>query len=663
MKFAKILIAALAIAFVGCNHSDDDYTPAPAGIKVRVEAGTSEGTRTEFDGTQTTWSAGDKINVAAYNVGGAEKLTEAVLTTQSSAAEALFEGTITEGQYNKIPRGETYDYVAAYPSSAVIAQNGKSVSFAVPASYTATPNSLNGHLFDFMVATADDCASIAVTDAASEYPAFGFKHVLAFLEITLTGNDPIQTVKVDAPAEICGTVSVNPKGDLTPSVSGGSKTITVTINGTLDNGEKLYIPVIPGIAHNGTLTITLTCKNGNTHTITKTLNGKTFVCGKVTKVNGIGYALGEECIAMDDVSSYVEGKNYASVTDVNGILASVTLTEYAPIANKDEVTFYWSESATGAGTAIDGTKSVSGNTVTITATNSTDWNDKEIYVWAKVNHNGNEKTTGRKAVYVIGSGDVLTTSAYTSYSIYDDSNLGADSANNCDPYTIYNVDYTLVKNVPSRIKGEVKTSIVYKTGTTANVSGNVGNVKTAGEYPVKGTITIGNQTITKETPVYITGLPYSVDCRNVSYGDAGWTTTGTVENLDNFGWQTRKYYWLSKWTNTQKTGSLFSPTFYTPDEINVTYTAKMGYFTLGSVGGSATVYSGITTGTTIVTNSKTTTVNQTYRGDKKYTECTDDVSIPAGTGYRIYVGDNQPERKNVAENWVCMGEFNIVYRK
>ena len=579
MKFAKILIAALAVAFVGCNHSEDDYTPAPAGIKVRVEAGTSSSTRTEFDGTQTTWSVGDKINVAAFNVDGADKLTEAVLTTQSSAVEAIFDGTITEGQYNKIPRGETYDYVAAYPSSAVIAQDGKSVSFAVPASYTATPNSLNGHLFDFMVATATDCASIAVTDAATDYPAFGFEHVLAFLEITLTGNDPIQTVKVTAPAAICGTVSVDPKGDLTPSVSDGSNTITVNINGTLDKDEKLYIPVIPGIAHDGTLTITLTCKNGNTHTITKTLNGKTFVCGKVTKVNGIGYTAGEDCIALDDVSSYVEGKNNASVNDVNGILASVTLTEYAPIANKDEVTFYWSESATGAGTAINGTKSVSGNTVTITATN-TAWNDMEIYVWAEVNHNGNVKTTGRKVVYVIGSGDVLTTSAYTSYSKYLSKEVSA--ANECDPYTIYKSKYALAKNVPERLITKAVSSTL--DGNDLAGSGDDRGYRSLGEHTLKGEVTIGSRTFTREDKVYITGLPYNTKGANMYTVQNDWTTSGASGYKDN--------NYLNLGNMGTNGDSYVYRNFYIPANINVSTTYKIyvesgfirttGTYTVGS---------------------------------------------------------------------------------
>ena len=578
IKFAKILIAALAVAFVGCNHSDDDYTPAPAGIKVRVEAGTSSSTRTEFNGTQTTWSVRDEINVAAFNVGGAEKLTEAVLTTQSSAVEAIFDGTITEGQYNKIPRGETYDYVAAYPSSAEIAQDGKSVSFAVPASYTATPNSLNGHLFDFMVATATNCASIAVTDAATDYPEFGFEHVLAFLEITLTGNDPIQTVKVTAPAAICGTVSVDPtKDDLTPTVSGGSNTINVNINGTLNNGEKLYVPVIPGVEHTGDLTITLTCKNGDTHTITKTLNSKTFVRGQVTRVNGIGYTEG-----VLDVKSYVENNESGVVTDVNGLSVSATFENLA--FDPSEVTFYWSASPDGEGSVIEDAKSVNGNTATLSTANS-EWNDKDIYVWAVVNRSGNEiASTARTPIYIIGSGDVLTSSAYTSYSKYIDPNAGAEVANTYNAYTIYDVKYKEnKKNVPEPdrvILEKFKTTVTFPNGTEANVTTyeDLQNLTLVGAYLIKGEITIGGKRFTAERTVYITGLPYSIDFYNKGKGsmdipnNAGWTCT-------NMGYVNTG---LTKKFRSTESDAWISKEFYLPNSSSITISTWIEMDSYGS---------------------------------------------------------------------------------
>ena len=656
MKFAKILIAALAVAMVGCNNTDDNYTPTPELIKVCVDAGTSADTsadtRTEFNGTETTWAAGDQIRVAAFDVTNDAYLTEAVLTTQSTAIAGTFTGEVTEAQYEKIPRGSTYNYVAAYPSSAVIARDGKSVSFAVPATYTATPNSLNGHLFDFMVAAAADCASIAVTNPTNEYPTFGFEHVLAFLEITLTGNDPIKTVKVEAPATICGTVSVDPKGDLTPSVSGGANTITVTLDDTLDADEKLYVPVIPGIEHSGALTITLTCKNGNVHTITKTLNGKTFNRGKVTKVNGIGYAMADDCIALGEVRSYVENNANDAVKDVNGLQVSATLTDNT--LKTDEITFYWSASANGAGTAISGTKSVSGQTVTLTAAN-TDWSDKDIYVWAEVNHNGNLKTTARKQVYVIGEGDVLTTSVYTSYSKYLSGNVS--EANGLDAYTIYDAGYSLAKNVPSRIPSSVSSS---PTGTLSG--------QALGEHILSGTATIGGiggKTFTRTDKVHITGLPYEVS-----------TTFSSLPS----GWQGGNYKFKGSGadsssalrlqgndkTTQSKNGWIVLPTFYIPQSKSIDVTTTVTNYLYSSlINSTGTIYAAASSGSSPNNSSggKNKKCRLDYYGQATFDNDQFDFTLsPSNTYVAVYTNNFSTKNGTFVAIYFTVKNVSVKYR-
>ena len=665
MKFAKILIAALAVAMVGCNNTDDNYTPTPELIKVCVDAGTSADTsadtRTEFNGTETTWAAGDQIRVAAFDVTNDAYLTEAVLTTQSTAIAGTFTGEVTEAQYEKIPRGSTYNYVAAYPSSAVIARDGKSVSFAVPATYTATPNSLNGHLFDFMVAAASDCASIAVTNPTNEYPTFGFEHVLGFFEISLAAEKPIKKVKISTPEgiNIAGTVAVSDFENLTPAeVTNGSTVIEFTLGSSAQEGDKLYVPFIP-FTLNGDIVVILTDETGNTHEIVKTVN-REFKRGTVVKIGKVGF----HEISITDRQTYVL-KNNAGNFHSNPYGAQfVAKTNF----DVEAVTFYaGSQDKSDKTPLTDATyykTTKSGRTYTLNVDLSSASMTYEGYVWAETTINGKVHSTEPVDVLIPGNVSV-SVSAQTSYSWYENDDVA--TANAKDRLTIYdpkadvtisNANYvktlTLSQSGPAsdKISGEKVKSVAFGDK----------NSQALGSYTYNASAVVGERTFSNAKTVYVTGLPYSVDCKNVGYSDAGWTTTGTVENFDKFGWQTRKYYWLSKWTNTQLTGSLFSPTFYTPAETNVTYTANMGYFTLGSVDGSATVYSGITTGTTIVTNSKTTTVDQTHRADKQYTGCTDNVSIPAGAGYRIYVGDNQPERKNVAENWVVMGSFSIYYR-
>ena len=95
MKFAKILIAALAVAMVGCNNTDDNYTPTPELIKVCVDAGTSADTsadtRTEFNGTEI--KNRDDLSQALMKCRAGEKVKVTVFR---------FNRTLTSGEYETI---------------------------------------------------------------------------------------------------------------------------------------------------------------------------------------------------------------------------------------------------------------------------------------------------------------------------------------------------------------------------------------------------------------------------------------------------------------------------------------------------------------------------------------------------------------------------------
>lgn len=179
----------------------------------------------------------------------------------------------------------------------------------------------------------------------------------------------------------------------------------------------------------------------------------------------------------------------------------------------------------------------------------------------------------------------------------------------------------------------------------------------------------GDQIVAHKT-LHVTGIPYtSPDCRSTDITNApGWQKTGDAQYWRDRGWQT-SYYYNYLFGSKKKSGSLFSPTFYTPGSVNVTYTSYMAYFTAGAKGSStATIYSGVTTGTTEAkTNSKN--ISLFYDIDRKpdadqYTACSHNATIPTGNTYRIYIADSRPEYKdNRAENTVCMRLFEIFYSK
>ncbi|MBQ3261029.1 MAG: hypothetical protein IJA66_08040 [Alistipes sp.] len=285
---------------------------------------------------------------------------------------------------------------------------------------------------------------------------------------------------------------------------------------------------------------------------------------------------------------------------------------------------------------------------------------------------------GKEKKFVAGEVTPLTISSfegiavnlcdvYTTYTLAQRKNSEANNTSLTNTIT-FNGDCsyaglssTLVKECGVNINGEnITATPSNKKFTIDNQTG-----KGQGAYTVYAYIKLVDGTIYKsaEQTHYITGLPYTVNCKDVKYGDAGWTTTGTVAN--EYGW--RMAYWYgSSITPDEKFGEFFSPTFYAPVDVNVQYTAMVAYFTSGgNANNSKTIYSGVTTGTTLAkTNSKS--IKRIYSLgtplDQDFTACTHNAVLPAGNMYRFCVADEHTRgNNNLAINYISMRQFTVNY--
>ncbi len=277
---------------------------------------------------------------------------------------------------------------------------------------------------------------------------------------------------------------------------------------------------------------------------------------------------------------------------------------------------------------------------------------------------------------------ISTIGPKTSYDLYLANNSAANTANTgqlvyCDANnaTTYTMQNTLINKGFITNVGYVYDGTEFNTGSGIvwdqpnkqfYVGSNLdGQSKAAHSLEVFMTTKLGDRIVVRKT-LHVTGIPYtSPDCRSNDVAAApGWETTGTVEYWENRGWQI-SYYYNYLFGSESKAGSLFSPTFYTPASVNVTYIPYMAYFTTINGSGSATIYSGVTTGTTEAKTNSTNISILAYSnppaGDS-YTACSHNATIPAGNAYRIYISDNRPTYKdNRAQNWVCMRLFEIKY--
>lgn len=511
------------------------------------------------------------IEVAAYEVDGSSVLLSTDLTANAGGStSATFVGSIDKAVgEQKIPAGKTYDYVAAYPADKVTI-NGKTVSFTVENAYTVTPNQLNGHLFDFMVAKADDCASIAVTEPAiAEHPAFEFNHVLGFFEISLAADKPIRKVKVEAPSgvNIAGEIEVSNFSSLAiDKITNGSNVIELTIanSGTATEGNVLYVPFIP-CSIDGDIKVTLTAADENTHEIVKKVN-REFEGGKVVRIGKVGF----HEVEMSSVQTYVQKGNAGSFHKNTNGAKIVATTNFE---GADNVKFYaGNQDKTNAvelkGTGYTQTQNGRTYTLDVDLSNST----YEGYVWAVATINGKEHST--EAVYVLIPGPVsVVASAKTTYSIAKNESVAA--ANTADMVanrlTIFDPKATVnianadwVSNLTLTQSGTASDS---KSGqkVTSVTFGNKTS-QALGSYTYNASATVGERTFeAAAVTVYVTGLPLHTtrmgDEVSTSTDDAKWYANDDVTgSFDNNSDHIKTALWSFY---------CVSPRFYIPSQLNV----------------------------------------------------------------------------------------------
>ena len=294
---------------------------------------------------------------------------------------------------------------------------------------------------------------------------------------------------------------------------------------------------------------------------------------------------------------------------------------------------------------------------------------------------------GKEKKFVAGEVTPLTISSfegvsvnlcdvYTTYTLYKRGNSEANNTSLTNTITFNGdcsysgISSTLVKECGVHINdSDITATASNKKFTIDNLTG-----KGQGAYTVYAYIKLVDGTVYKSAAQthYITGLPYTVNCKNTNFTDAGWTTTGTVKYQtgtggNEFGWRTA-YWYLTN--GSREYGELYSPTFFAPEStgINVTYIAAVSYFSGGDAGNtSKKIYSGVTTGTTPVTTNSTS-VKRIFSTsgfapqDTDYTNCTHNAVIPQGNTHRFYVADEHGDRAgNGMKNYICMRQFTVNY--
>ena len=579
MKLKQILFAAAVVAMAtACNHATDDTTPAPApkGVSVSLvaSADTDETTRTALGTAENgsykyEWSAGDQIGVSVISE-GTEVLSNVALKSGSSGVSTTFGGTISEADAAKIPAAQLYDYVGYYPATASYNHSEGQFSFTLPATHSASSNVFSGAC-DFMVATAEERSTIAVSDGM--YPlAMRFQHVFAFFEIPLKSNNlryGISKIEIEASeSPLAGAVVVEKGTTEIKTVNNGSKKLTVEVPQGWNTSENIWVPFIPGAAGEQ---IKITLSNGvDSWSFTKTAPSAGFTRANVYRMSGADPE-GDVKVSLDKILTLINNEN-STIKDPTALSLSVS-TSGVDAAEVEDLGVIYSH-----GDAAEVEFSLANNNTSASKT----WSglqSGEYTVKAYVTVGGTDFVSASKSVHVFGE-VALSVVAPTSYSWYVGDNgqtKNVTTANSKDRLTIYAPTATMTaKN--SRyadkvdlLKGIYSASIMVGNETLATTANGLtmtaGNkqVSNVGEYTVTATATFGTYTATATTTSHVTGLPLKTtnmgSSISESLNDKMWygndNVTGDYDKKsDHIYTAVANFYCVS-------------PKFYVPQTINV----------------------------------------------------------------------------------------------
>ena len=234
MKYTKLFSLIVAISLVSCveeaayensTEQQGPETEAPVYTDCITLVATSDGAKTEVNGTKVKWTEGDKIRI--YFEGGSAESREAVLS--DDRATATFTIPL------ETPLDEGVRIYAVYPSTAAASLEGENFSVTIPSTQST------------VYKNADILAAATMVGEPSLY----FQHVAGLVSFTISEGNP-KNVSTGIfkdffkSAAIAGTcpLTFDEKGKMTVGDAVDTKS-EIALN-DLHAGEN-YIAIIPGV--------------------------------------------------------------------------------------------------------------------------------------------------------------------------------------------------------------------------------------------------------------------------------------------------------------------------------------------------------------------------------------------------------------------------------
>ena len=293
--FSLSVVAAAAIAFVGCNKIENDVkTTSDNGIPFEFTASGVD-TKTTYDGTHTNWKSGDKVNLFHAEAGSTSYVSDGQFSTSEDARTVTFTGTLKSEL-----TADNYDWYAIYPytSQIVTPANNSKGYMTIGSSASEKQKQVGNSDMTHIAGSNYPVAGKALSVAKGTKPEITMSHLTSVIAVKVTNGltKPITVSEIafTGTEKICGTFYIDFASSPVVYTSSGdsytSNTATLQVNsGTpiaAGGNAIFYLAIKPFSAPAAsTLSVSVSASNG-TQVFNKVLGSAAdFVAGTINTLN------------------------------------------------------------------------------------------------------------------------------------------------------------------------------------------------------------------------------------------------------------------------------------------------------------------------------------------------------------------------------------------
>lgn len=538
--YTRIILAALACAVsASCQKGaefDTDSTPATEKMTISTDVMT----KTSLNGSDIHWTSDDEV--AVFDNAGMKNLFTATATDGSYAE---FAGEVTSG---------TTSIYAVYPYSLATSGNAGTLKVTVPTDQTSKAGSF-AEEHNISVAKAERVPG-------SEVSEMTFRNACALLKFTIPAYlTDVQAVTLSSNSTIAGEMTIDYTGDapIATISEEGSKSISMT--GSYEAGSTFWFVLAP-VTLDG---ITVDVVTGQGTYSMSTDSQFEMTAGNYRNLGTLELKK-VQMTSATAAHTYSEGILTGTQVNVSLGIDQTTASYITALALQVK-------NSEGTVLRTLNMDSAEGN-ITMPAEGAWPYLPKGDYtVSGTYTLSGVTEKVIADIAFSVTENPVFEMNASTPYTSYDKYLAeGAASANSLNGSTIYNVGATVTVSDAIINNPNYPSLSITDNGTEVS-AGNLAG-RSWGSHTIKASYTLDGVTVSSETSVDVTGLPYTAAPPTKS-GDHPWTDN--AENLrNNISWNSDGV----KLEGTSKVQVLTSPSFHIPADINVSMTVPVKFYSV-----------------------------------------------------------------------------------